>query len=33
MSALADVLTGRATAPGRLPVRMSGVPRAGCGRD
>ncbi|QZY29837.1 glycoside hydrolase family 3 protein [Nocardioides coralli] len=31
MSALVDVLTGQATAPGRLPVHMPGVPRAGCG--
>ena len=30
MRALTDVLLGRATAPGRLPVEVSGVARAGC---
>jgi beta-N-acetylhexosaminidase len=30
MRALVDVLLGRAGAPGRLPVPVSGVPRAGC---
>ena len=30
MSALVDVLLGRATAPGRLPVRVAGVERTGC---
>ena len=30
MSALVDVLLGRARAPGRLPVDVAGVERAGC---
>jgi beta-N-acetylhexosaminidase len=30
MSALVDVLVGRAPAPGRLPVPVTGAPRAGC---
>ncbi len=30
MSALVDVLVGRAPAPGRLPVPVAGAPRAGC---
>lgn len=30
MRALVDVLLGRASAPGRLPVRVPGVPRPGC---
>lgn len=30
MSALVDVLLGKATAPGTLPVKVSGVERAGC---
>ena len=30
MSVLVDVLLGRATAPGRLPVRVAGVERTGC---
>lgn len=30
MRALVDVLTGAAPAPGTLPVRVKGVPRAGC---
>jgi beta-N-acetylhexosaminidase len=30
MSALVDVLVGEAPAPGRLPVRVSGVERKGC---
>jgi beta-N-acetylhexosaminidase len=30
MSALVDVLVGRAKAPGRLPVEVPGVERAGC---
>ncbi|MCF6378865.1 hypothetical protein L2K70_14715 [Nocardioides KLBMP 9356] len=32
MDVLVDVLLGRAEAPGRLPVRVAGVSRAGCGR-
>ncbi len=31
MGVLVDVLLGRATAPGRLPVKVAGVSRAGCG--
>lgn len=31
MSALVDVLLGRAPAPGKLPVHVSGVDREGCG--
>lgn len=31
MDVLVDVLLGRAPAPGRLPVRVEGVPRTGCG--
>lgn len=30
LSALVDVLLGRAPAPGRLPVPVAGVPRTGC---
>lgn len=30
MSALVEVLRGRARAPGRLPVTVSGVQRRGC---
>lgn len=30
MSALVDVLIGKATAPGRLPVHVAGVQRNGC---
>ena len=30
MEALVDVLLGNATAPGRLPVKVAGVGRAGC---
>ena len=30
MSALVSVLLGRSTAPGHLPVAVSGVPRSGC---
>ena len=30
MAALVEVLAGRATAPGRLPVQVAGVPRRGC---
>ena len=30
MSALVSVLLGRSSAPGRLPVAVSGVPRSGC---
>ncbi|NPD05347.1 beta-N-acetylhexosaminidase [Nocardioides sp. zg-1308] len=30
MAALVDVLTGAATAPGRLPVKVAGVARPGC---
>lgn len=30
LTALLDVLLGRATAPGRLPVPVVGVPRSGC---
>ena len=30
MRALVDVLRGHARAPGRLPVRVAGVPRSGC---
>jgi beta-N-acetylhexosaminidase len=30
MQALVDVLLGNATAPGRLPVKVAGVGRAGC---
>jgi beta-N-acetylhexosaminidase len=30
MEVLVDVLLGRTTAPGRLPVKVSGVARAGC---
>lgn len=30
MRALVDVLLGKARAPGRLPVRVPGVPRTGC---
>ena len=30
MSALVDVLLGRAEAPGRLPVEVAGVERPGC---
>jgi beta-N-acetylhexosaminidase len=30
MRALVEVLLGRAKAPGRLPVHVSGVPRTGC---
>ena len=30
MQALVDVLLGKATAPGRLPVKVAGVGRAGC---
>jgi beta-N-acetylhexosaminidase len=30
MQALADVLTGRATAPGRSPVTVSGLPVSAC---
>lgn len=30
MGALVDVLLGRAEAPGKLPVRVPGVPRRGC---
>lgn len=30
MRALVDVLTGRASAPGRLPVQVAGVTRRGC---
>jgi hypothetical protein len=30
MRALVDVLLGRESAPGHLPVRVRGVPRQGC---
>jgi len=30
MSVLLDVLLGRRSAPGRLPVEVPGVPRQGC---
>jgi len=30
MASLVDVLVGKATAPGRLPVEVGGVPRQGC---
>ena len=30
MSALVAVLLGRSSAPGHLPVAVSGVPRSGC---
>ena len=32
MEVLVDVLLGRAAAPGRLPVKVAGVSRAGCGQ-
>ena len=31
MEVLVEVLTGRASAPGRLPVKVAGVARVGCG--
>jgi beta-N-acetylhexosaminidase len=30
MTSLVDVLVGKASAPGRLPVAVAGVPRQGC---
>jgi beta-N-acetylhexosaminidase len=33
LSALADVIAGRARAPGRSPVGVTGLPRSACSRS